>query len=68
MTLENLVKISQLKKEAADKREFIGLLNSAKDRLKDAENKSLSYSSRFDLAYSAAHGFAFAALSTSGCR
>lgn len=68
MTLENLLKINQLKKEATDKREFTGLLNSAKDRLKDAENKSLSYSSRFDLAYSAAHGFALAALRASGCR
>ncbi len=68
MTLENLLKINQLKKEAVDKREFEGLLKSAVDRLNDAENKALSYSSRFDLAYSAAHGFALAALRASGYR
>jgi len=68
MTLENLLKINQLKKEASDKREFDGLLNSAKDRLKDAGNTSLSYSSRFDLAYNAAHGFALALLRASGYR
>ncbi|MBT3206509.1 MAG: hypothetical protein HOM14_02890 [Gammaproteobacteria bacterium] len=50
MTLENLLKIKQLKNEAADKREFERLLKSAVDRLNDAENKTLSYSSKFDLA------------------
>ena len=60
MTLENLVQIRQLKVEAADKREFEGLLQSATDRLTDAQNDTLSYASRFDLAYSAAHGMALA--------
>jgi hypothetical protein len=68
MTLENLFQIKQLKREAVDKREFSGLLSAATDRLKDAENKSLSYSSRFDLAYNAVHGFALAALRASGYR
>jgi hypothetical protein len=62
MTLENLVRIHELNKEATDKREFIGLVNAASDRLNDAENNSLSYASRFDLAYNAAHGLALAAL------
>lgn len=68
MTLENLVQIRQLKNEAPDKREFEGLVRAAIDRLNDAENDSLSYASRFDLAYNAAHGLALAALRASGYR
>jgi hypothetical protein len=68
MTLENLVRIRQIKKEPPDKREFEGLVASAINRLRDAENLSLSYSSRFDLAYGAAHGLALAALRASGYR
>jgi hypothetical protein len=68
MTLENLVRIHQLNKESADKREFEGLVNAASDRLNDAENSSLSYASRFDLAYNAAHGLALAALRAAGYR
>lgn len=56
MTLENLVRIKELHNEPPDKREFEGLLIAARDRLNDAENKGLSYASRFDLAYNAAHG------------
>lgn len=68
MTLENLVRIRQLNIEPADKREFEGLVRAAIDRLNDAENKTLAYASRFDLAYSAAHGLALAALRASGHR
>ena len=68
MTLENLVRIHQLKQEEPNKQEFEGLVNSATDRLKDAENNSLSYASRFDLAYNAAHGLSLAALRASGYR
>jgi hypothetical protein len=68
MTLENLVRIHQLNKEAADKREIDGLVNASSDRLNDAENNSLSYASRFDLAYNAAHGLALAALRAAGYR
>ena len=68
MTLENLVRIHQLNKEAANKQEFEGLVNAAVDRLTDAQNSGLSYASRFDLAYSAAHGLALAALRASGYR
>ena len=68
MTLENLLRIKQLHSELADKREFDGLVNAAVDRLNDAENSTLSYASRFDLAYNAAHGLALAALRASGYR
>ena len=68
MTLENLVRIRELQIEPPDKRELHGLLSSAVERLHDAENKHLSFSSRFDLAYSAAHGFALAALRAAGYR
>ena len=56
MTLENLVRIKALNNEPPDKREFEGLVRAAADRLNDAENEGLSYASRFDLAYNAAHG------------
>ena len=68
MTLENLVKIKQLNREPPDKREFEGLLRASIDRLKDSQNPGLSYASRFDLAYNAAHGLALAALRASGYR
>ncbi|MEW8268533.1 MAG: hypothetical protein AB2588_07980 [Candidatus Thiodiazotropha sp.] len=68
MTLENLYKTKALHKEPADKLEFNGLVQSAVDRLTDAENTDLSYASRFDLAYNAAHGLALAALRSAGYR
>lgn len=68
MTLENLVKINQLNKEPADKNEFDGLVKAAVDRLTDSQVESLSFASRFDLAYSAAHGLALAMLRASGYR
>ncbi len=68
MTLENLVRIRELHSEPPDKREFEGLVKAATDRLNDAKNTSLSYASRFDLAYSAAHGLALAALRAAGYR
>lgn len=68
MTLENLVRIRQLNVEPPDKREFEGLARAAIDRLNDAENEALAYTSRFDLAYGAAHGLALAALRASGHR
>jgi hypothetical protein len=68
MTLENLLRVRQLHSETADKREFDGLVKVALDRLNDAENSSLSYASRFDLAYNAAHGLALAALRAAGYR
>ena len=68
MTLDNLVRIHQLNKEAPNKREFEGLVNAATDRLIDSENNTLSYASRYDLAYNAAHGLALAALRAAGYR
>lgn len=66
--LDNLVKTGQLKLEPFDQKEFEGLVNSAKARLKDANNQTLAPESRFDLAYNAAHGFALAALRYFGYR
>jgi hypothetical protein len=66
--LDNLVKIGQLKLEPGTRAEFNGMVDSAKKRLADARNESLSSESRFDLAYGAAHGFALAALRQKGYR
>jgi hypothetical protein len=60
--LDNLVRIGQLKAEAAAQAEIDGLLRSGAARIKDAENEQLSIESRFDLAYNAAHAFSLAAL------
>ena len=68
MTLENLVKIQQLKAEPPERNELDGLVNAALDRLADAQNETLSFTSRFDLAYNAAHGMALAALRAAGYR
>ena len=68
MTLENLVQIKQLNSEPPDRREFEGLVKAAIDRLNDSQNEALAYASRFDLAYSAAHSLALAALRASGHR
>lgn len=68
MTLKNLVQIKQLNSEPPDRREFEGLVKAAVDRLNDSQNEALAYASRFDLAYSAAHGLALAALRASGHR
>lgn len=66
--LENLVRIGKLKREPASDEEIVGLLQSAEDRLNDADRADLSYSSRFDLAYNAAHAMALAALRRAGYR
>jgi hypothetical protein len=57
-----------LVKERPDASEFDGLVRSGLARLKDAENAMNSLESRFDLAYSAAHAFALAALRYHGFR
>jgi hypothetical protein len=66
--LANLVRTGGLKAEAADRNECIGLVRSALDRLLDANNSALSYASRFDLAYNAAHALALAAMRLKGFR
>lgn len=66
--LENLVKTRSLSKEAADQREFDGMVTAAKTKLQDAQLPGLSTDSQFALAYSAAHVLALAALRWYGYR
>ncbi|MDV7212146.1 hypothetical protein [Azotobacter beijerinckii] len=67
-SLDNLVRSGGLKAEPPDRRECEGLLHSAIDRLKDAHSSALSFASRFDLAYNAAHALALTALRLQGYR
>lgn len=66
--LENLLKINNLKNEPPDQIEFDGLVNSAKLRLDDVKLDGLSETSRFTLAYGAAHALSLAALRWHGYR
>lgn len=66
--LENLVRIGRLKREPPFAREQQGLLDSADARLADAALESLSFASRFDLAYNASHALALYALRHFGYR
>ncbi len=66
--LDNLVRSGGLKAEPPDRRECEGLLRSAIDRLKDAHSPALSFASRFDLAYNAAHALGLTALRQQGYR
>ncbi len=60
--LDNLVRIGNLKAEPASKKEFDGMIASARRSLTDAQNESIETDSQFTLAYGAAHSFALAAL------
>lgn len=66
--LANLARIGKLKEEPGTPSEIKGLLTSGTERLADARNESLALSSRFDLAYNAAHSFSLAALRWHGYR
>jgi len=66
--LESLVRIGKLREEPGTQTEFDGLLRSGFVRLTDAKNSALSFESRFDLAYNAAHSLALAALRWHGYR
>lgn len=66
--LANLARIGKLAEEPATAGEIEGLLVSGNERLKDARNEHLALSSRFDLAYNAAHAFSLAALRWHGYR
>lgn len=66
--LENLVRIGKLKKEPGAQSEIAGLILSGTARLRDANNAVLSFESRFDLAYNAAHALSLAALRHHGYR
>ena len=66
--LDNLVRIGQLKREPPSKQELTGLRQSGVARMADATRPDLSFASRFDLAYNAAHAFARYALRRLGYR
>lgn len=66
--LDNLVGTGQLKEEPAHRKELAGLKRSGLARLTDAERRDLSFESRFDLAYNAAHALALYALRRRGYR
>ena len=66
--LDNLVKIGNLKIEPVSKKEFEGMLASARRGLTDAQNESIETDSQFTLAYGAAHSLALAALRHQGYR
>jgi len=66
--LMNLARIGKLAAEPGTQGEIDGLLVSGRERLADARNEGLALSSRFDLAYNAAHAFSLAALRWHGYR
>jgi hypothetical protein len=66
--LANLERIGKLAPEPGTRGEIAGLLTSGAERLADARNEGLALSSRFDLAYNAAHAFSLAALRWRGYR
>lgn len=66
--LDNLVRVGKLKQEPPVAAELVGLLTSGRARLADAMNESLSFPSRFDLAYNASHALALCALRRQGYR
>ena len=66
--LENLVRIGRLRREAPAEEELAGLKRSAQSRLADAARVDLSFASRFDLAYNAAHALALHCLRRAGYR
>lgn len=66
--LANLARIGRLKAEPCTAEEVRGLIASGEERLTDARNESLAMSSRFDLAYNAAHALSLAALRLRGYR
>lgn len=66
--LLNLERLGKLAPESGTRGEMAGLLMSGAERLADARNAGLALSSRFDLAYNAAHAFSLAALRWHGYR
>lgn len=68
MSLENLLKIGQLKEHPADRQEIERLLVAAERNLRDAHVKDISPETRFDAAYKASMQSALAALLMHGYR
>ena len=66
--MENLLRIGKLKAHAADEREILRLLDSARLALKDAAVADLSGDSRLNLAYRAMMQAALAAVLANGYR
>ncbi len=66
--LDNLVRTGSLKHEPVIWAEYDGLVVSGRKRLTDADNESLAFESRFDLAYNGAFSLALAALRWHGFR
>jgi hypothetical protein len=66
--LENLARIGKLTVEPGAPGEINSLLASGGEQLADARNEGLALSSRFYLAYNAAHAFSLAALRWHGYR
>jgi len=66
--LDNLVRIGNLKVEAASRKEFDGMVKSGRRGLADAQSESIETDSQFDLAVEAAHKLALAALRREGYR
>jgi hypothetical protein len=60
--------VGPLAKEPPDRAEYLGLIQSGQARLADARRTVNSLSSRFDLAYNAAHALCLAALRRAGYR
>ena len=68
MSLENLLKIGQLKQHPPDADEIERLLVAAQRNLRDAQNESISAETRFDAAYKAIMQCGLAALMMHGYR
>lgn len=66
MTLENLLKIGQLKSHATDSTEIRRLLDAARRNLADAHVEAISPETRFDAAYKAIMQTALVALMAQG--
>ena len=66
--LDNLVRAGKLKREPPSLKELETLRTSGERRLADAERADLSFESRFDLAYNAAHALGLFALRRMGYR
>jgi hypothetical protein len=68
MTLENLLKIGQLKNHVTDATEILRLLEAARRNLADAHVKEVSPETRFDVAYKAIMQSSLVALMANGFR
>ncbi|WP_428623824.1 DNA-binding protein [Sedimenticola sp.] len=68
MSLENLLKIGQLKRHQTDREEIRRLLDSARRNLADAGIEAVSHENRFHAAYTAIMQCALAAMMASGYR